>query len=117
MSRELKRKARHYTKEYKAEAVKLVKEIGNKRASEELGVASSTLSHWVSVAKIGEIDTGTGSQTPETAMTQAAEIQKLRAENKVLTKQNRELERINSVLEEATAFFAASRQRSAKEKE
>ena len=117
MSTDNKRKVRQYTKEYKAEAVKLVQEIGNKRASEELGVAASTLSHWVSAAKVGEIDTGTGSQTPETAMTQAAEIQKLRAENKALTKQNKELERINSVLEEATAFFAASRQRSAKGKE
>lgn len=42
-------------------------------------------------AELGDIDTGKGTQTPATAMTQAAEIQKLKAD-----------------------FFAASRQKLAK---
>jgi transposase len=60
---------------------------------------------------------GIGRQTPGSGLTQAAEIQRLLAENKAQAKKIRELERVNAVLEEATAFFAASRQRSAKEKE
>jgi len=117
MSKENRKPARQYPPEYKAEAVKLVQKIGNGRASIELGVSASTLSHWVSAARNGAIDTGAGSQTPQGAMTQAAEIQRLRAENKVLIKKSRELERTNALLEEAAAFFAASRQRLAREKE
>jgi len=117
MSKENRQPARQYTAEYKAEAVKLVQKIGNGQASIELGVPPSTLSHWVSAAKRGEIDTGAGTQTPESATTQAAEIQRLRADNKALMKKNRELERTNALLEEAAAFFAASRQRLAREKE
>jgi transposase len=117
MSKHNRKPARHYTAEYKAEAVKLVQKIGNGQASIELGIPPSTLSHWVSAARIGTIDTGAGTQTPEGAMTQAAEIQRLRAENKALSKKNRELERTNALLDEAAAFFAASRQRLAREKE
>jgi transposase len=109
--------ARQYTAEYKAEAVKLALKIGNGQASAELGVPASTLSHWSRAAKRGAIDTGVGTQTPQSAMTQAAEIQRLRAENKTFAKEIRELKRINEVLEEAAGFFAASRQRLAKEKE
>lgn len=109
--------ARHYAAEYKAEAVKLAQKIGNGQTSIELGVPPSTLSHWVSAAKIGIIDTGIGTQSPQGATTQAAEIQRLRGEIKALAKENREIKRVNAVLEEATAFFAASRQRSAREKE
>ena len=117
MSKGNRKPARQYTAEYKAEAVKLVQEIGNGQASIELGVPPSTLSHWVSAARIGLVDTGAGTQTPQGAMTQAAEIQKLRAENKALAKENRRLEKTNAILEEAAAFFAASRQKLAREKE
>jgi transposase len=117
MSKGNRKPARKYTAEYKAEAVKLVQEIGNGQASIELGVPPSTLSHWVGAAKIGMIDTGIGTQSPQGATTQAAEIQRLRGEIKALAKENREIKRVNVVLEDATAFFAASRQRSARERE
>jgi len=117
MSGNAKRVNRQYTKDYKAEAVKLVKEIANKKASMELGVSKSTLSQWVNQAKTGEIDTGVGTQTPDTAMTQAMEIQQLRADNKALIKENARLKKENDFLEEASAFFAASRQKYAKKSE
>lgn len=117
MTGKSRNKPRSYTQEYKAEAVKLVREIGNGRAASELGVPASTLSHWVSAAKIGGVDTGAATQTPESAMTLAAEIQQLRAQIKSQTKRIRELEKTNAFLEEASAFFAASRQKLAKEKE
>jgi len=117
MSANSKREARKYTPEYKAEAVKLVREIGNTRAAAELGIPESTLSHWTSAAAIGAIDTGVGTQTPDSAMTLAAENQQLRAEIKRIAKENARLAKENAFLEEASAFFAASRQRLAKEKE
>ena len=112
-----KRIVRQYTKEYKIEAVKLVREIGNTKASIELGIPKTTLSQWAKQAEIGYMDTGTGTQTPGTAMTQALEIQQLRAQNKALIKDNARLKKENDFLEEASAFFAASRQRLAKKSE
>lgn len=117
MSESVKRSTRQYTKEYKTEAVKLVREIGNTKAAKELGVPKSTLSQWINQAEIGEIDTGAGTQTPGSAMTQAMEIQRLRAENKALTKENARLKKENDFLEEASAFFAASRQKYVKKSE
>lgn len=115
MSKNTKRIQRNYTEEYKIEAVKLARKLkDNKKAAAELGLAESTLYTWINKAKLGEIDTGKGSQTPDTAMTQAAEIQNLKAEIKRIEKENAQLREINEFLEEASAFFAASRQKLAK---
>ena len=46
---------KQYSEEYKKEAVKLAKEIGNKAAAEELGIPKGTIGTWVSKAKAGEI--------------------------------------------------------------
>jgi len=56
MSEKVKRITKQYTKEYKAEAVKLVREIGTTKAAIELGVPKSTLSQWVKRAEIGDLD-------------------------------------------------------------
>jgi len=117
MSNNVKRITKKYTKEYKLEAIKLIKEIGNSKAAKELGIAKSTLSQWMHQAEIGQIDTGAGTQTPGSAMTQAMEIQQLRAENKALAKENAKLKKENDFLEEASAFFAASRQKYARKSE
>ncbi len=105
---------RRYEKGYKVEAVKLGREIGCKKAAAELGIPSGTLSSWMNEARKGRIDTGLGTQSPESALTQASEIQRLRAENKALAKENKRLREVNEFLEEASAFFAASRQKLAK---
>jgi len=114
MSDNVKRTSKQYSKDYKAEAVKLVRKIGNTKAATELNIPKSTLSQWVTQADMGNIDTGLGTQTPSSAMTQAMELQQLRAENKALAKDNARLKEINEFLEEASAFFAASRQKLAK---
>lgn len=115
MSRNTKRMQRKYTEEYKIEAVKLARQLkDHKKAATELGLPESTLNTWFNKAKLGEIDTGKGTQTPDTAMTQAAEIQKLKAEIKRIEKENAQLKEINEFLEEASTFFAASRQKFAK---
>lgn len=106
--------ARTYTDEFKAQALKLAKEIGTKRAAEELGVPKNTLGTWVHKAKKGEVDPGKGEQTPETALTLAAEVQELRKQLKAQEKEIKRLNELNEFLEEASAFFAASRRKSGK---
>lgn len=65
---------------------------------------------WVRTNRLGNLDLGAGSQTPQSAMTLNEELLKLR-------RQVKELEKENDFLEEASAFFAASRLKSAKTKE
>jgi len=114
MEGEKKRATRMYSKEYKVEAVKLARAIGTKKAAAELGIPTGTVSSWMNEARKGAIDTGLGTQSPESGLTQAAEIQRLKEENKVLGRENKRLREENAFLEEASAFFAASRQRLAK---
>lgn len=107
---------RRYTKEYKLEALKLVNEIGAKRASEELKIPYGTLYDWVKAERKGMIETGEA-KTPGSALSLAEENEKLRKQLKEQTKENKRLTELNEFLEEASAFFAASRQKSAKTKE
>lgn len=108
---------RKYDLEYKEEAIKLAKEIGTKNAAQELGIPKGTLSGWVNKSKNGEIDTGTGSRTPEESLNIVQQLQEAKKKIKELEKENRKLEEMNEFLEEASAFFAASRQRLAKKKD
>jgi len=114
MEGKAKRTTRTYSKEYKVEAVKLASEIGAKQAALELGIPQGTVSGWMNDARKGAIDTGPGTQTPESGLTQAAEIQRLKEELKTQLRENKRLREENAFLEEACAFFAASRQRLAK---
>ena len=106
---------RQYDEKYKEEAVKLAKEIGTKRAAEEIGIPKGTLGGWVKKAKDGEIDTG--SRSPVESLSIVQQLQEERKRNKALEKRIKELEELNEFLEEASAFFAASRQKYAKRKE
>lgn len=105
---------RKYDKEYKVEAVKLAKEIGQKKASEELGIPIGTLYGWVKQAANGSLDMGKGNQTPDEAMNLAQEVQSLRKQIKKLERENKRLAEENEFLAEASAFFAASRRKSGK---
>lgn len=105
---------RSYTKEYKAQAVKLVLEVGVTKAARELGVPDNTLYGWQRAYKDGNLDLGPGTQTPQGAMTLAEEVNQLRKQVKELTKENRRLREEKEFLEEASAFFAASRRKSAR---
>ena len=64
--------------------------------------------------RLGRLDLGAGTQTPQTAMSLADEVNILRQQIKNLTRENRRLKEENEFLEEASAFFAASRRKSAK---
>ena len=101
-----------YDREFKVQALKLGREIGLSKAAIELGIPKDTIYGWNRAAKDGRIDLGPGMQSPETAMTLAEEVQKLRMENKEQAKEIRRLKEENEFLEEASAFFAASRRKS-----
>ena len=109
--------ARKYDHEYKVQAVKLAKEIGQAKAAKELGVSRNTLYGWVHANRLGNLDFGAGSQTPPSALTLNEELLRLRQQVKELEKEIRLLKKENDFLEEASAFFAASRLKSAKTKE
>lgn len=80
MLEKVKSPTKQYTKKYKAEAIKLMREIETTNTAIELDVPKSTLSQWIKLAKAGDLDTVAGSQAQGCAMTQAMDVQKLRSE-------------------------------------
>ena len=92
------RNQRKYNTGYKMQAVKLSNEIGSSKAAVE----------W------GRLDIGGGAHTPQTAMSLAEELNTLRKQVKQQEKEIRRLKEENEFLAEASAFFAASRRKSAK---
>jgi transposase len=102
-----------YTPEFKAQAVRFVfEEIepdeSRKQACERLGARLSvkpvTLYNWVKQA------------TPAKARPSSApgSVEELRAQVAALKKENRELARANSILQDAAAFFGAALDRQSK---
>lgn len=65
----------------------------------------------------GRQDANPGSHTPDTAMSLAEELAVLRKKVQELEKANRRLKEENKFLAETSAFFAASRRKSAKNSE
>ena len=106
-----------YDLEYKIQALKLANEIGQAKAATELGISKNTIYTWIRKVRLGQLDLGEGMHTPKSAMTLNEEIIQLRQQVKVQEKEIRRLKKENDFLEEASAFFAASRLRSAKTKE
>ena len=103
-----------YDKEFKVQAVKLGREVGFSKAATELGIPTDTIYGWNKAARTGRLDLGPGTQTPQTARTLAEENEKLREEVRTLSKEVRRLKEENEFLGEASAFFAASRRKSAR---
>lgn len=108
------RNQRKYDHEYKVQAVKFAREIGGSKAAKELGIPEGTIHTWMKAVRTGTLDIGEGSHTPETAMSLAEELALLRKRVKDQDKEIRRLKEENIFLEEASAFFAASRRKSAK---
>ena len=82
---------RQYDEEFKKQAIKLGKEVGIKAAAEELGIPKGTLGTWLKKARTGEIDTGSGTRTPEESLNLAEQLQAANKRIKELEKANREL--------------------------
>ena len=110
-------KKREYDEEYKEQAVRLAKNLGSaKAAAEELQIPVNTLYGWIRKAKSGSLDIGCGERSPEESLNIAEENQQLKKRIKALEKENRHLSEMNEFLEDVAAFFAASRQKSGKNK-
>lgn len=111
-------KLRQYDAEYKSQAVKLAQELGSAtKAARELGISANTLHGWLKAVREGRLDVGGGAHTPQNAMTLNEELIKLRSQIKAQEKEIRRLKKENEFLEEASAFFAASRLKSQKTSE
>lgn len=108
---------KQYDAEYKVQAVKLAREIGQAQAARELGIPKNTLYGWTRKVRLGSLDLGAGSQSPEGALTLSQEVTALRKQVRAQEKEIQRLKELNEFLEEASAFFAASRRKSAKNNE
>ena len=102
----MSRTQRKYDHEYKVQAVKLAREIGGAKAAKELGIPEGTIHTWLKAVRAGTLDIGL-----------AEELAILRKRVKDQDKEIRRLKEENEFLEEASAFFAASRRKSARTKE
>jgi transposase len=91
------KKRRSFSREFRLEAVKLVKESGVKiaQASRDLGICETSLRRWIQQYETDHGEGSTGTLTTK----EKEELRRLRRENRTL-KMERE------VLKKATAFFA-----------
>ena len=105
---------RQYDHEFKVQAVKLGQEIGQAKAAKELGISKNTMYTWTRAHRLGYLDLGCGTQTPQSALSLHEELVQLRAQLKAQDKEIRRLKKENDFLEEASDFFAASRLKSTK---
>ena len=109
------RNQRTYDNEYKAQAVKLAQEIGGDKAAKELGIPNGTIYCWIKAFKEGRLSAAVASHTPNNALSLNDELIELR--KRVKEQEIRRLKEENEFLEEASAFFAASRRKSAKNRD
>lgn len=112
-----KRITKTYDQEFKSQAVKLAQEIGGYKAAEELGVSAGTIYTWIKAFKEGRLAAKAATHTPGNALTLNEELITLRKQLKEQDKEIRRLKEENEFLEEASAFFAASRRKSAKNRD
>lgn len=105
---------RHYDTDYKLQAVALAKENGLSKAAREHGISPSTLNGWIKASKESRLIASASSQKPGEAMSAEEELAMLRKQVKEQEKEIKRLKKENDFLEEASAFFAASRLKSTK---
>jgi transposase len=85
-----------YTEEFKIDALKLAKTLGNyTEAAKKLGVSDSILHSWKKTYNIS-IDSN---KSVEIAFAETEELKRLK-------KENEELKKINYILKRAAAFFS-----------
>ena len=109
--------SRNYDEEYKVQAVKLAKEKSCRQAAEELGISSKTLYGWMSKANNGGVTATAAKRNGEIDQSLVEENIQLRKQLREQEKEIRRLNELNEFLEEASAFFAASRRKSGKPNE
>jgi transposase-like protein len=88
-----------YTREFRAEAVKLITEqgMGIKEAAQKLSLPTSTLGHWLQQLKAGKLNEVGKAQPTLTELD--TELSKVKKENATLKMEN-------EILKKAAAYFA-----------
>ena len=88
---------KHYTSEFKEQAVNLAAELGNiEAASRQLDIGASVLWTWVSLSRVAQArGMGLADSLDETSR------------NAALEHENARLRQENEILKKATAYFAA----------
>ncbi|NLB37595.1 MAG: transposase [Clostridiales bacterium] len=89
-----------YSKEFKAEALKLSDEIGVKKAAAQLGIQYYTIADWRRNRKVARA-----------ALKPILTDDELRIRNSELESENTELKRANDILKDALGFFAKDRKK------
>lgn len=84
-----------YSKEFKAEALKLSDELGVKKAAAQLGLPYYTLADWRNNRKHAE---------PEPELSEV----ELKIRNHELERENAELRVVNEILKDALGFFGST---------
>ena len=91
--------SRHYSKEFKEEAMRLSDEIGVKKAAAQLGIPYNTLADWRNHSK------------HKTKQTTTMSDDELRIRNRELERENAELREANEIMKDALGFFAKDRKK------
>ena len=94
-----------YDNQFKEEAVRLAKEIGTRRAAEQLGISYHTLSDWRQSNQKNRNSTFAGDGRSN------GTIAELTPREKELQLEVDELRRANEILKDALGFFAKDRKR------
>lgn len=94
-----------YDKEFKEEAVRLSKEIGSRRAAEQLGLSYHTLVGWRRSQQSHGEEAFIGSGRAY------AGVQGMTPREIELQRENEELRRANEILKDALGFFAKDRKK------
>lgn len=96
---------KRYDKQFKEEAVRLSREIGTRRAAEQLGLSYHTLAGWRrdKQAHGSETFVGSGKLYEASQGMTPREIE--------LQRENEELRRANEILKDALGFFAKDRKK------
>ena len=89
----------NYSKEFKAEALRLSDEIGVKKAASQLGIPYYTLEDWRQNRKSRQ------------ANSSAMSDEEMRIRNRELEKEIAELRKANEILKDALGFFAKDRKK------
>lgn len=89
-----------YSKEFKAEALKLSDEIGVKKAAAQLGIQYYTIADWRKNRK-----------ATEAASKPNLTDEEIRIRNRELEREIAELQRANDILKDALSFFAKDRKK------
>jgi transposase len=92
---------KRYSAAYRAEALKLEKEIGRGAAAKKLGISVNSIGTWKKQAQ----------KSVKVANPDTDQIREMVEKIKELEKENARLKKENEFLEEASRFFAAHRQK------